>query len=302
MRIFLIFITSLLFANSVENYKPINSCVEFRNSSYIAIRSFDFNKNRALLIVDANSLNTGLVYKNDTNTTACPSDINSSKYKVLTRFNESSKHPLQNDGIVSSGQGMVITTDLCPSSKEGFEDRLYKAVIAKFKNPVPITLFITKRWINKHKKEFEELKQWQKEGKLKITWGNHTALHIYHPKVPLKENFVLSKEENLTKDILDLEQTLIENGATPSVFFRFPGLVSDKNTTEVVSNLGLITIGSNSWLAKGEKIKSGSIILMHGNKNEPKGVDIFLKILDSNASLPKIESIRAIAPKERLEP
>ncbi len=110
--------------------------------------------------------------------------------------------------------------------------------------------------------------------------------------MPLKENFVLSKEENLKKDILDLEIKLIESNETPSIFFRFPGLVSDKKSINTVYNLGLVTIGSNSWLAKGEKPKNGSIILVHGNKNEPKGVDILLKMVkDKNiTSLSNIKS------------
>ena len=296
MRIALFFITSLLFAADIANYKPINRCVLFRNNNYLATRSLNFDNNSTFLIVDVNSLKTGLVYKKDINNTVCPNDINSSKYYVLKRFGLSTRHPLQNDGIVSSGDGMVVTTDLCPSSKKGFEDRLYREIIKKFPNPVPVTPFITKKWINKHKQEFNQLKQWQKEGKLNITWGNHTALHIYHPKAPLDKNFVLSEEENLTKDILTLEETLLKNGEIPSVFFRFPGLVSDDKAMKIVSNLGLIVIGSNSWLAKGEPIKDGSIILLHGNKNEPKGVDIFLKVLDSNISLPKLVSIRDIKP------
>jgi len=110
-------------------------------------------------------------------------------------------------------------------------------------------------------------------------------LHIYHPKAPLTHNFVLSPEENLTKDILDLEITLLKNGITPSPFFRFPGLVSNAKSVHIVKSLNLIPIGSNTWLAKGEKIKNGSIILVHGNKNEPKGVDMLLKLINNNINL-----------------
>jgi len=108
--------------------------------------------------------------------------------------------------------------------------------------------------------------------------------------VPLSKNFVLSKEENLEKDILDNEKYLIENGVVPSVFFRFPGLISNRDAILKVKKFGLITIGSNAWLAKGENIKEGSIILVHGNKNEPKGVDIFLKLLKDK----KIKSLNSL--------
>ena len=295
---FILFIlfSTFLYSNTIKSYKPIFECVNFNSSSYMAIRSFELNSQKVLLLVNVDSLNSSVVLQSNVISEKCSKDIYQSKYiKLLAHAKYENKHKLQNDGVVSSGGGVVFTTDLCPSSKEGFEDRLYIALIKRFKNPVPVTLFITKRWILKHEKEFEQLRSWQREGKLNITWGNHTAKHIYHPKAKLKHNFVLSKEENLTQDVLDLEIELLKLGIVPSMFFRFPGLVSDKRAMEEVSNLGLIAIGSNTWIAKGEKIKADSIVLLHGNKNEPKGVDIFLKDLQ-NLDLPEPISITAIQP------
>ena len=285
MRFLLFFISSFIFANSITDYKALYECVKFNNKDYIAIRSLNFNLKKALLIVDANSLKSGLILEQDAKKIHCNSTILNSRYLKLLLKIKNKNHPLQNDGITSSKNGIIITTDLCPSSKKGFEKRLYAALIKNFPNPVPVTVFITKKWIQKHQKEFEQLKKWNREKKLDITWGNHTANHIYHPKMPLNHNFVLSKEEHLSKDILDLEKELLKNGVMPSVFFRFPGLVSDSKSINLVTNLGLITIGSNSWLAKGQRVQNNSIILLHGNKNEPKGVDIFLKeIKEANIS------------------
>ena len=295
---FVIFVilSVFLYGNSVEGYKSVFECIDFNNKSYIAFRSFEFNSKKALLIVDTNSLKSGVVLESDISKQKCSKEIYNSRYiKLLANAKYETDHKLQNDGIGSSGGGIVLTTDLCPSSKKGFEDRLYMGLIKRFKNPVPVTLFITKRWILKHEKEFEQLRNWQKEGKLNITWGNHTSKHIYHPKVELKHNFVLSSEENLIQDVLDLEVELLKRGVVPSPFFRFPGLVSDKNSMNIVANLGLIAIGSNTWIAKGEKIKQDSIILLHGNKNEPKGVDVFLKELH-NLELQEPISITAIHP------
>ena len=287
MRYLIIFLTTFLFSNSISNYKPIFECIYFNSKEYVAIRSLKFNGTKALLIADTDSLNTELIEKDRIENRACSSKILNSRYVRLLNSIKSSNHPLQNDGIVSSSQGIVITTDLCPSSKKGFEDRLYLALIKKFQNPVPVTLFITKRWILKHKKEFNQLKEWNKEGNLTITWGNHTAKHIYHPKAKLEHNFVLSPEENLTNDILDLEVTLLKSGIVPSIFFRFPGLVSNSQTIKLVTNMGLITIGTNCWIAKGQKIKRDSIILLHGNRNEPQGVELFLNYLkESNLTKP----------------
>ena len=43
------------------------------------------------------------------------------------------------------------------------------------------------------------------------------------------------------------------------------------NSIQYVADLGLITLGSNAWLRKGEEPNFGSIILIHGNKNEVIG-------------------------------
>ena len=285
-----------LYSNSIKEYKAVFKCINFHSKYYVAIRSFELNSQKALLIVDGSSLKSGVILKESATDVKCSKELFESRYfKFLAHAKYESKHKLQNDGVLSSGGGAVLTTDLCPSSKEGFEDRLYLALIKRFKNPVPVTLFITKRWILKHEKAFEQLRTWQSEGKLNITWGNHTAEHIYHPKVELEHNFVLSREENLTKDILDLEQELLKRGIVPSVFFRFPGLVSDKKCVEMASNMGLIVIGADTWIAKGEKIKENSIILVHGNKNEPKGVDMLLKDLE-DTSLKEPVGIDKIQP------
>ena len=295
LLIFITLITSL-FSNSISHYTSIQKCINYNSKTYVAIRSFEINSKKAFLIVDSSSLKSGVVLESNATEQSCPKELFESRYiKLLAHEKYESKHRLQNDGIVSSGGGIVITTDLCPSSKEGFEDRLYLALIKRFKNPVPVTLFITKRWILKHKKAFEQFRAWQKEAKLNITWGNHTAKHIYHPKAKLEHNFVLSPEENLTKDTLDLEVELLKRGVVPSLFFRFPGLVSDKKSMDIVASLGLIAIGSNTWIAKGQKIKPDSIILLHGNKNETKGIDMFLKDLH-NLNLPEPISITDIHP------
>ena len=72
---------------------------------------------------------------------------------------------------------------------------------------------------------------------------------------------------------------VLENGCMSSVFFRFPGLVSDRQVFKTVLGYGLIPIGSDAWLAKGESPKNGSIVLIHANGNEPLGVRKFIALL-----------------------
>jgi peptidoglycan/xylan/chitin deacetylase (PgdA/CDA1 family) len=276
----------------IKEYKYKNGdkiCFKSENREFKIVREFFDNKIKKYLLVDTSSLNSKII--NSDEVVKYESCSDSSKYQNLLKISSSPPYPLENDGIKNINRsGVVITTDLCPSSKRGFERRLYKSLINNFPNPVPVTVFITKKWIRRHKRDFNRLKNWCKNGKLSITWGNHTAYHYYFPRVPFKRNFVLSRRENLSKDILDLEIELIKDGVTPSIFFRFPGLVSDKKSVDEVKKLGLIIIGSDSWLAKDEKIKDGSIILVHGNKNEPVGVKLLIRAIKKG----KIEKIKAI--------
>lgn len=81
--------------------------------------------------------------------------------------------------------------------------------------------------------------------------GNHTHTRPYHPKAPLANNFLLSKGVDMEKELLDVEKKLIEQGVTPSIFFRFPGLVQNEKAIQTLKRLGLIAVDSNAWLAKG---------------------------------------------------
>jgi len=284
---------SALYAGAVKNYSATFACFENDDGIELArIRTFLESNRSMCLAVDTDGLTTHILPSPEKSRVHRCRD---SRYTELLKTSSSPPYPLQNDGITGGKNGIYLTTDLCPSSKKGYESRLYTYLSQKLPKPVPVTIFITKRWIEKHPDSMKELEQMDADNHISITWGNHTAYHHYHPGVPLRHNFVLSEEENLTKDILDLEKTLIERGDTPSVFFRFPGLVSDRKSIETVSHLGLITVGSNCWLAKGESVKNGSIILVHGNGNETAGVDMLMKLI-------KEGMIKQFKPIQKIEP
>ncbi len=249
------------------------------------IRSFILDGHSRQLVVNVDTLDTWIQPIVKTPGRPC----GSSRYMRLLKEATAAPYPTTNDGLTHQHGGMTLTTDLCPSSKRGFEHRLYQALIDRFKNPVPITLFISGRWIVHHEEALSQLRRWEHEEKLSITWGNHTYTHPYHPGKPPRHNFALSAGYDLKSDTLKLEQTLLEHGITPSVFFRFPGLVSDRKAIGTIRQLGLIPIGSDAWLAKGQQPAEGSIILVHGNRNEPGGVDMFLKMV-------KKKPIRKLAP------
>ena len=275
---FILFVSGIL-AKGVEEYRPISACARYNKIEYRLLRSFRFQKSYYYLALNPHTLESHILDAKRVVASSCSQNYFHSRYYKLLDYSTAAPYPLQNDGITHGSRGLYLSVDLCPSSHRGYERRLFLALIAQPKHPFPVTLFITKRWILRHFKAFMELKEWQKKGLLDITWANHTAYHRYDKKSPLNYNFVLLPKEHLVNDILDLEVTLLNYGVIPSPFFRFPGLVSDRKSVEIVKRLGLIIIGSDSWLAKGQLPKEGSIILVQGNKNEPQGVVLLLQLL-----------------------
>ena len=184
-------------------------------------------------------------------------------------------YPLQNDGLRQSEHdvhGFFLTGDLCPSKKP-LDRRLIEATAALPQtSPVPVALMVSGLWILRHEADFAWLRDRASAGRLSITWVNHSFTHAYDPSAPLERNFLLAAKTDFIREVLSLEKLLIERGLTPSPFFRFPGLVSSRSLIEELRNLSLIPIGSNAWLAKGEKPQPGSVILVHGNGNEPEGI------------------------------
>ena len=126
-----------------------------------------------------------------------------------------------------------------------------------------------------------KLKKLQQDKEIYITWVNHSFNHHVSPTAPLKENFLLEHGTDIYFEVTETEKAMLKNGLLPSVFFRFPGLVSDQQLVNTITNFGLIPIGTDAWLAKGQQPQAGSIVLIHGNGNEPTGVNDFIKLLQS---------------------
>ncbi len=192
-------------------------------------------------------------------------------------------YPVQNDGLREAEHpvpGFFLTADLCPSKKP-LDRVFFEATMAlPQKAPVPLALMISGLWIQRHEVDLTWLKDQVAAGKLAITWVNHSFTHPYEPAAPLENNFLLMHKTGFTDEVLFLERLLLEQGLIPSPFFRFPGLVSDRQLIESLRDLFLIPVGSNAWLAKGESPRAGSIILVHANNNEPEGIRLLLSFYD----------------------
>jgi hypothetical protein len=179
--------------------------------------------------------------------------------------------------------GISLTADLCPSHRP-LDRRIFTTMIAEFQKvekPAPIALSVSGIWMLQHKQDLEWLKQLRNNGEIRITWVNHSYTHRVSKNAPLKMNFLLEPGTDINYEVLATEQLMLKNGLVPSVFFRFPGLVSDQQLVYKITDFGLIPIGSDAWLAKGQQPQAGSIVLIHGNGNEPVGVADFIKLLQS---------------------
>ena len=208
--------------------------------------------------------------------------------KALAKSEQQSVQ-IQDAGIergLPQDAGINLTADLCPSHRP-LDRRIFTDIIQGFQQverPVPVALSISGIWMRQHQADLDWLKQLQKNHDINITWINHSFNHRVSLKAPLKMNFLLEPGTDINYEVLETEKAMLKNGLLPSVFFRFPGLVSDQQLVYRITDFGLIPIGTDAWLAKGQQPNAGSIVLIHGNGNEPVGVADFIRLLKSKTS------------------
>jgi hypothetical protein len=273
--------TRLQSTAAVDDYRPVlKACVAADGRKAVAIREMTVAGQKTSLLADPEALTTRL------ERAACwtchdetEAELNATRMGRAIR--ESAEAPglvhrgfLQNAGLThGGGQGGFVTGDLCPSQKP-----LSRAFFTQLESEgphVPMALSISGLWLIHHFDDFRWLVDQRNSGALDILWTDHTYHHPYHRKLPDDANFLLSKGVDPQEEILDTERLLIANGETPSLFFRFPGLISSDPLMQAVGQYHLITLGANAWLALGQKPGRGSIVLVHPNGNEPKGLALF---------------------------
>ncbi|MDP1614564.1 MAG: hypothetical protein Q8L68_02085 [Methylococcales bacterium] len=269
---FLFFMHDLVFSMEISDYQRISKQVITQDGKkYIAIRSFKMNKIPTLLIVNVDTLKTNVVDARYVVPTQS-NDLGDSTYTAAldqyTHSSEGFQHA--KTGVM----GTMLTIDLCPASGH-FEKQFFERLAAlSTSRPIPVAISISGLWLKKHRQAFQYLVSLQQEKKLEITWVNHTYSHPYDHTLPDTHNFLLLKHVNVDQEILQTEQLLLAANQMPSIFLRFPGLVSSPKLMQRLYYFGLIPLDSNAWLAKDQPIKPGAIVLVHGNGNEPLGIHL----------------------------
>ena len=185
---------------------------------------------------------------------------------------------LRNEGITHGSDGTFVTGDLCPSRLP--LDRAFLQRFAQTGARAPIALSISGLWLEHHADDFRWLQQQRREGTLDITWVMHSFTHPFDPRRPMSRDFLLRPDLDLSHEVLDTERLLIAQGETPSVFFRFPGLVANGTLVEQLRRYHLIALGADAWLFLSPTApRAGSIVLVHPNGNEPGGLRLFSRYL-----------------------
>jgi hypothetical protein len=265
----------------VRDYRPVFQECRKADTMRLAIRRMEIDGAAMLLTVDPATLATSLEREQDW---SC-ADTGDERQKDTRyiRAIRSSGVARQSAVIVNGGlihgaaAGSFVTGDLCPSRRP--LDRAFLEKLKATGSPAPVALAISGLWLTRHQADFQWLRAQERAGALSITWVDHSYHHQYEPGRPLAENFLLTQGVDMQAEILDTERLLIASGETPSVFFRFPGLISNQATMQAAQADHLIVLGADAWLAKTQRAGPGGIILVHVNGNEAAGLEIFSTLL-----------------------
>ena len=275
----------------VEGYRPLLGLAYPAGSEapLVVLRSFTLNGRPRWLAVDPETLTTQ-------STSGDGSRFEPRSWSEIrdaigrTPYGRAIDDGRTNEGAITDagvthlhpGQpGVDLTVDLCPSGRP-LDRRLFLALLeelSRVERPVPVAVAITGVWMRQHPADLAWLAALNEEKSLAITWVNHSFNHRVRSDRALSSNFLLDPGTDIDEEVLGTERALLERGLLPSVFFRFPGLVSSRALVEHVLSLGLIPVGSDAWLAKSEWPRIGSIVLVHANGNEPLGVRRFIDLL-----------------------
>jgi len=270
----------LMSAATVGDYRSVLRVCRSPGGEGVAIREMRLGGEPALLIADPRALTTRL------ERAACWTcqDVDDEELagtRMMRAVEQSAEAPglvhrgfLENAGLThGASAGAYVTGDLCPSSRP--LDRSFFDKLAASERSAPVALSISGLWLTRHFSDYAWLLERQSEGALDITWVNHSYHHQFRRGLPIDRNFMLMPGVDSDAEILRTERLLIANGQVPSLFFRFPGLVSNAPLMQAARRHHLIALGADAWLAINQRPRPGSIVLVHPNGNEEIGLKMF---------------------------
>jgi hypothetical protein len=259
-----------------------------KGTTLIVRRTALLNGVPVVILTDCGPSFTSYMAESDAVTTATHSaDIDTTKWAHAKEwFNKAAANELAlcHGNRTQLERSACLTVDLCWSLRPFEPDllKMFEAATQGDRHMAPV-LFVSGRWTEQHPSEMHHLIDLSQNKGLDITWG----LHSYeHPKTGLFMNSYT--RDRLRHDTLRHEAQLLEWGLVPSVYYRFPGLIHDRERLQEILALDLFPIDCDSWSAIaardgnienkgpfGHPVTGGSIILVHGNGNEPGGIPPF---------------------------
>jgi hypothetical protein len=289
----------LVAKDAVADYASVlKACRAADGREGIAIRTMTIAGTPILLLADPQKLTTRL------ERAACwtcedASEDEFAGTRMMRAVAQSAEAPgltrrgfLQNAALAhGAAAGAFVTGDLCPSRRP--LDRPFFDELAAQGPHTPVALSISGLWLLHHFQDYRWLLDRQAAGALDILWVDHTYHHPYRRGLPNDRNFLLAKGVDADAEILDTERLLVANGQTPSLFFRFPGLISSAPLMQAVGRHRLISLGADAWLALGQRPGEGSIVLVHPNGNEETGLAAFDRDLARGAIAQPFEPLIA---------
>jgi hypothetical protein len=287
----LLLFTTTVSGQQITDYVPYIGWGTYCNGSreVISLRKFLKNSTPCYFTVSPETLTTEIIPSDSIIINKATWDIIRDRYASTPYLKALKQAETLGDTLQDAGfrqflpvqRGIDLTVDLCPSQRPldriVFIDLIRE--IGQVEKPVPVAVSITGQWISRHPGDLQWLDSLVRTNELSIVWINHSYNHFTYKNVPLKMNFMLAPGTRIDDEVLKTEIALLQRNILPSIFFRFPGLVSDREIYRKILNLGLIPVGSDAWLAKGQWPKDGSIVLIHANGNEPLGIKDFIDLL-----------------------
>jgi hypothetical protein len=276
----------------IQNYRLyFGVCKSKDNATALfALRKYSKNGIDFLLIVDAQTLCTSVIEKSciecvDRSIRDIRKEFAYTNYARSLAEAEKNAKPSHNSGITAFHNikgSVVLTADLCPS-KLPLDKNIFTKLIEESGagNPVHVALAVSGLWMEKHAEDIKWLMDMEYKGLLSVTWINHSYYHDFYISPDMNSNYMLKPGTDCNAEVLKTEIKFLELGLYPSVFFRFPGLVSNKDLFYKITGFGLIPVGTNAWLARFELPKDDSIILIHAGGLEPVGVERFNMLLEA---------------------
>ena len=265
----------------IQDYAPVFLACTAETDARLATRRMSVDGDELLLTVDPQSLETRL---ERASCLSCAETTDAAQESTrLIRTVGAAPEPSRPPALVNAGLihgtagGVYVTGDLCPTAKP--LDRSFIEEIARHAPGAPVTLAISGSWLAHHSADFAWLQEKSRSGAVAVTWANHSYSHPYVIGLADRSNYLLRPGVDLDREIFETEKLLIAHGETPSVFFRFPGLVADAGLLGKLRSRHLIPLGADAWLALGPAPRDGSIVLVHPNGNEPGGLKLFSKYL-----------------------